>query len=160
MPKPEIPISEIIEDKIYLSGIQSALDVSNIIELGIDIIVTILNFNPLKNKKVYDGTGVQCIFYYADDTEKFNISKYFDSFTTLVNENPDKKILVHCYCGISRSVSLVSSYLINSYADNELLEEFDVTRILEIIKNKRCCSNPNKGFIQQLVDYRNVKINV
>ena len=161
MPKKEVPISEIVKDKIYLSGIYAALDAPNIIKLGIDIVVTILNFNPLsKNKKEYDENGIKRIFYYADDTENFNISKYFDLFTKLVNNNPDKKILVHCYCGISRSVILVASYFVNNYNDLKLLENYNVPKILEIIKNERCCANPNKGFVQQLVDYRNEKMHV
>jgi hypothetical protein len=157
MSEDETGISEIVKDKIYLSGVYSAANVPNIMKLGIDIIVSIMHTEPFKNKKEYEG--INCVFYPADDEDDQNISQYFDQFNTLVRENPNKKILVHCHCGVSRSVSLTASYLINSYNDRKLLKKYEVTRILEIIKNKRSCASPNDGFIRQLVDYRIAKLN-
>lgn len=55
-------------------------------------------------------------------------------------------LLVHCAMGISRSVSMVISYLINTYR----LSYFEA---LNMVQNKRRIANPNEGFVKQLIRY-------
>lgn len=148
-------ISEIVKDKIYLTGLKGATNIDEIKKLGVNVIVSILNFNPMFDKKDMYGE-IACIYYFAEDDDDFNIEQYFQSFQKIV-EDPNNKILVHCYCGVSRSSTLVASYLIHNYVNTlkkRLLEKYNVDRILEIMKKRRTCVDPNDGFIKKLVDYR------
>jgi len=148
-------ISEILKDKIYLSGIQGAINIDEIKKLGINVIVSTLHFDPMIEKKE-PYNGITCIYYYAEDDDDFNIDQYFEPFQKVV-ENPNSKILVHCHCGVSKSATLIASYLIHNYVNKykkRLLEKYDVDRILEIMRKKRSVVDPNDGFVKQLVDYR------
>lgn len=60
------------------------------------------------------------------------------------------KILVHCMAGVSRSVSLVTYYLMKKYG----LKYEDAVRT---IKNKRKIANPNESFKKQLITYHQKK---
>ena len=148
-------ISEIVKDKIYLSGIQGITNIDEIQKLGINVIVSTLHYNPMINKpESYDK--INCIYYYAEDDDDFNIEQYFEPFQSIVHDQ-NNKILVHCHCGVSRSATLIASYLICNYVSRfkkRLIEKYDVDRILEIMRKKRSVVDPNDGFVKKLVDYR------
>jgi protein-tyrosine phosphatase len=55
----------------------------------------------------------------------------------------DKKIIVHCMAGISRSVSLVLSYLMYKY-------KMSYEKALATVRKNRPIANPNEGFMRQL----------
>jgi protein tyrosine phosphatase len=65
----------------------------------------------------------------------------------LINNN---KILVHCMAGISRSVSLVTYFLMKKY-------HISYDEAISIIKNKRPIANPNNSFKNQLINYHKKK---
>ncbi|XP_021291791.1 dual specificity protein phosphatase 1-like isoform X3 [Herrania umbratica] len=52
-------------------------------------------------------------------------------------------VLVHCFVGKSRSVTIVVSYLMKKHG-------MSVSQALELVKSKRPLAAPNSGFIQQL----------
>jgi hypothetical protein len=66
--------------------------------------------------------------------------------------NSNKNILIHCMAGISRSVSLVTYYLMKKY-------HLDYDKAFYIIKNKRIVANPNDSFKFQLKKYQNKREN-
>ena len=57
-----------------------------------------------------------------------------------------KNIVIHCFCGISRSVTLILAYLIK-YC------EFNLIKAISHIRNINPLANPNVGFIHQLIYY-------
>jgi predicted protein tyrosine phosphatase len=62
------------------------------------------------------------VFYFAEDEDNENISKYFGEFYDLVVTNPNSKILVHCYAGMSRSASIVAAYMIKNMSSTKKLK--------------------------------------
>jgi atypical dual specificity phosphatase/dual specificity phosphatase 12 len=56
--------------------------------------------------------------------------------------------LVHCYAGISRSASIIISYLMKKY-------NWSYEKAYNYVKNKRPIINPNRGFKKQLIQYEN-----
>jgi predicted protein tyrosine phosphatase len=60
----------------------------------------------------------------------------------------NKNILVHCMAGISRSVSIVTYYLMKKY-------HVCYDQAINIIKHKRTIANPNDSFKYQLQKYQN-----
>jgi protein-tyrosine phosphatase len=66
----------------------------------------------------------------------------------LVNEK-NKKILFHCYAGVSRSATFAIAYLM-------ITNNLSVNDAYNIIKLKRNCIQPNDGFMQTLNDFNKI----
>lgn len=80
----------------------------------------------------------------ANDHESCDISKYFHQAANFINDCLERtNIMVHCLAGVSRSVSLVISYLIKHRG-------FSFQKAYETIKSRRRIIHPNDGFIQHL----------
>ena len=82
------------------------------------------------------------------DTDTEDIKKYFESCHRFINDaiKNNGNVLVHCHAGVSRSVSILLSYIMKS-------QNMSLDKALELVKSKRDKANPKKGFIQQLKEY-------
>jgi len=136
--------NEII-DNIYLGNINSVYDKKKLKEIGItDIISVIEGFDP---PYVND---FNYLVINAIDTETTNLSNCFNVSNEFINnviEN-DRKILIHCTFGKSRSVTILAGYIISRFGMNP-------ENALKAIKSKRNIINPNKFFVEQLDKYYN-----
>jgi protein-tyrosine phosphatase len=136
-------LTEIIRSRLYLTSLDGIEGIKNI--NSFDIIVSILHYKPI----IKNFNGIQ-IYYESQDNEEDNIEQYFESFKLIMNNNPDKIILIHCLYGQSRSVTLIISYLItiiNNKKGN------NIGKIIRNIRKKREIF-PNEVFIQKLRKYR------
>ena len=128
---------------IYLGNINSVYDIKKLKELGItDIISVIEGFDPPYVK------DFNYLVINAIDTENTNLSNCFDVSNEFINnaiEN-NKKVLIHCTYGKSRSVTILAAYIISTFGMN-------IENTLKAIKSKRNIINPNKFFIKQLEKY-------
>ena len=104
-------------------------------------------FDKLAKYKTKQYKNIQFVRYHIYDKDDFNIYEYFNIFDELMNSNPNKKILIHCVAGVSRSASLVISYMIKYY------NNLKFKRIMNIAKKRRSCIWPNDGFYIQLKEY-------
>lgn len=82
------------------------------------------------------------------DDENEDIYKFFDIFADIIHERITKKeiVYVHCFVGMSRSPTIVASYLMKYH-------NMTANQALFFIKDKRTISNPNEGFVKQLEKY-------
>jgi protein-tyrosine phosphatase len=55
-------------------------------------------------------------------------------------------VYVHCYAGVSRSVTIVVAYLMNCC-------KWNLKTALAFVQTKRIVAKPNDGFIEQLKKY-------
>lgn len=141
-------LSEIIPGRLYLTSLQGANENRD----NVDIIVTIMGVSR----------SFTDVHYEAEDEDDFDISQYFEDFYRLMEDNKDKKVLVHCYAGVSRSATLVASYILRISYDNisskknKKLELKHLNRIdfIEKLKKIRPVVSPNDGFIQKLKLYQ------
>ena len=133
--------SEILENFLYLGNYKIANDISRLNKIGIEYIINLCQdiCNNINDKKIKflsfnmkDSTkeNIECIFYMC-----------FDFINKCKSEN--KKILIHCYQGISRSACLVTAYLIFS-------KKIDSDKAFNFVQKKRKIANPNLGFFFQL----------
>ena len=133
-----------ITDNIYLSNIIGAHyiihDNSNILNIScvINCTKTIPNYFE-KNNITYMRVPV-------DDTTMQNIEQYFDSTYNFIEKciSENKKILIHCYAGVSRSATILIAYLIRK-------NKWSLDNTIAFVKSKRSIIHPNQDFYKALV---------
>lgn len=141
-------ISEIIPNRLYLTNLTGVKNIKQVLKLKIDIIVSILEFESFNVNNSEECDNITLIHYNG-----FDISKYFDPFYDLMKSNPNKRILVHCLAGISRSVTLICSYLIKNMVLTKSLDislKYTVDNIVKVVKGKIQYVGPNNGFKRKL----------
>lgn len=129
-------ITCILPEKLYLSDIDSITtdelkkykitDILNVSEIFEDFL-----FINILQLPIPDGINVY-------------ISKYFDECHMFIEKG--RCVLVHCVAGLSRSPTIVISYLMK-YKFMSLREAY------EYVSEKRGLLCLNRGFISQLVEY-------
>jgi len=122
-----------IIDNIYVGNVFSLQ--SNIIE-NVEQIISLVN-NPFK--KIFKNVSIHEILF--DDNPDIDIIKYAEETYEILKNN--KKTLIHCNAGKSRSVSCVIYYLMKKY--NMSFEDS-----YKMVENKRPCIDINIGFYFQL----------
>ncbi len=104
---------------------------------------------------------IECIFrgefnyshIQLNDDPNTRVSHLFDEVHKYIDKviGNNGKILVHCYAGISRSATIVISYIIHK----KLFNSFPI--IMSYVKNIRPNVNPNAGFTNQLKEFYKLK---
>jgi dual specificity MAP kinase phosphatase len=129
-------LSEIIPG-LYLSGIECIP--SEISNTDITNVISVLNEPPTFTEK-YNHMKIQ-----ISDTHSQNIEKYFEKTHKFIDEALEKKekVLVHCFAGISRSATIVISYLMKK-------NKIDMNTAYNMVKKIRPCVSPNFWFFASL----------
>ena len=93
-------IDEIIPN-LYLGDLTGALDNKD----NFDIIINLSQFNYSTKAQIYNIN--------IDDKPSVNIIEYIIKYKPIIDNglNNNKKILVHCFMGASRSASIILGYL-------------------------------------------------
>jgi protein-tyrosine phosphatase len=84
----------------------------------------------------------------VEDSTSANISRYFRPTTAFI-ENVKKqkgKVLVHCWQGVSRSVSIIIAYLMKA-------DKIKYKRALQLVRETRPQADPNPHFVKELKNY-------
>jgi len=141
------PPVTLILDYLYLG---SAWNAGNLEELRSNGVTHILNVtreidNYFPASFVYKNIRVY-------DEETTDLLKHFDTTYRFIRQAKAArgKVLVHCKMGISRSASVVISYMMKEY-------EMDLAATIIRVKEKRSVVNPNKSFIKQLEVYEGMQ---
>lgn len=128
-----------IIDNLYLGDLESTVS-TNLGKFNIKIVVNASNSEYVKCE------NITYFKFHIDDETNFDIYPYFEEFIKLINENPDKNILVHCQNSVSRSVTLTLAYLISKGMSLQSAYEY-------LISKRKQYTYPNRGFIKQLSFY-------
>lgn len=132
-----------IIDNVYLGDLPSSISYDKLEEDGITHIISIINgsYSMYPNKFKYKHIHI-------NDDPWLSIDNYFDECIQFI-ENAEKeggKVLIHCMCGISRSVTIIVAYLIKKH-------KYTLNDAILYLKDKKQNINPNDGFINQLKKY-------
>jgi hypothetical protein len=131
---------------VYLGSINSVFDSKKLKELGITHIISIINgfIPPFPNDFNY-------LVIDAIDNINTNLTNTFNDSNNFIDDvfNSNGKVLIHCQAGRSRSVTILTAYMIRTFGIHP-----DVC--LKIIKNKRSIIEPNVFFLIQLNEYYNL----
>lgn len=93
----------------------------------------------------YQKRNISLLHIPIDDHPQVNISKWFDIAIDFIHTHQclQRQVLVHCHAGMSRSVTIVTSYIIWKHAWNHI-------QALQMVRKQRPCILVNPGFIYQL----------
>ena len=134
-----------ITDSIFLGNISGAMNCDLLKKNNIKYIVNCTKNIPNKcTDMIYYNIPI-------DDTYNQNIENYFDPSYNFIEkslENKDGNIFIHCHAGVSRSVTILVSYLMKK-------NNMTVIDAIRFIKNKRDIVNPNPDFRLALSNYMN-----
>lgn len=83
----------------------------------------------------------------ADDIPSYQLNKHFKVATEFLDKHlKTGNVFVHCFAGVSRSVTIVLMYLMQR-------KEMTLEKAFELVKGKREIVGPNNGFMRQLRSY-------
>ena len=133
--------SEIIKDFLFISGYKTASTLSDLQNLKITNIIN-CSGDLCEN---LEFSGIHYLTLNIRDNVSENIECIFYKCINYIDEAKEKngRILIHCYKGVSRSVSVLISYLIYLY-------EWTYDKAFDFVQSKRPIANPNIGFYLQL----------
>ncbi|XP_076909514.1 dual specificity protein phosphatase 1-like [Bidens hawaiensis] len=138
--KDDIPSQ--IEEGLYLGSVEAANNKTLLKSLNITHILTVASSipPPFPNDFSYKTLDVH-------DRGDVNIAQFFDDcFSYITEAKRTGSVLVHCFAGRSRSVSVVVAYLTKRHGMSS-------SKALKLVKSKRSVAAPNAGFILQLQNY-------
>jgi Dual specificity phosphatase, catalytic domain len=127
---------------LYLGNAQFASDPDLLTGLGITHIVNCAKEVPDYFKGDFN---FQYLHLMLNDVPDENISRIFNVSAQFIGEALDNGgvVLVHCWAGVSRSVTVVIYYLVTTLG-------ISGNQALEGIRKQRPIANPNRGFMEQL----------
>lgn len=129
-----------IEQGLFLGSIGAASNKDALKSRNITHILTVANaLAPAHpNDFVYKVIGVA-------DKEDTNLSQYFDECINFIDEAKRQGggVLVHCFVGRSRSVTIVVAYLMKKHG-------MSLSQAMGHVKSRRPQAAPNSGFLLQL----------
>ncbi len=136
-----------IIDNIYLSNLNSALILEDIQKEDITIIHRL---SEDYNKNIYPN-HIQFYNYQLEDNflYTYELMKYGEQIISNIENNQNKKILIHCNEGRSRSVSVIMLYLI-------IKKGYRYIDALQYIERIKPDINPNIGFKRILKIYNDL----
>jgi hypothetical protein len=127
------------EDWLYVGSLASSRNVSYLKKRGITHVYSLIGIEPYKDDDlVYSSVDVADVPNQDLDAALNHGLAYL-----YVRKRNAEKVLVHCYAGISRSVTLVMAYLIMECG-------MDYGTALVRVRQTRRDALPNVGFEEQL----------
>jgi hypothetical protein len=139
--------TQIIEENgctIYLGALEHSYNKKFLLDKNIQTIVCVTMEEPfLKNDK--DMSHITFLHIPLRDSCSETIHDHFISFSDFIEDqiNLGKSTLVHCHMGISRSATLLCSYLIAK-------KNMTARDSIKFLKDKRQQVDPNIGFCFRL----------
>ena len=135
--------SEVIEQFLYLGSFKNASTREELSAVGITHILNMASEldNVFENEFSYLKIGI-------DDLSTESLVPVLEQAIQFINSarGEQGRVLVHCAMGISRSTSVVIAYLVKEH-------QMSVDSSIKLLKQKRSCINPNRGFLEQLSLY-------
>lgn len=137
-----IPPNENNIGGIFLGNMNAASNPQLLKHFNISAVLTVAEELELDYKK--QGYDINHLKIMASDVENFDLSKHFPHCFHFIYHNQNvTNVLIHCYAGVSRSVTVTIAYLMKFYGLN-------FKKALGLVREKRKQIYPNSGFVNQL----------
>jgi protein phosphatase slingshot len=129
----------LIIDNIYLGSAYNAASYNTLKKFDIKVII-----NATAEISNYFPYAFKYYRYSLYDNNKHTINQYLDDSFNVIKHHQDNtpgNILIHCFMGASRSVSIVIHYLMKTMTNKDG-SNYTFDEALQYIKNKRSIINP------------------
>jgi protein-tyrosine phosphatase len=140
----------LIVDNIYLGSAYNAASYDTLKKHDINVI-----FNVTTEIRNYFPADFVYYQYKLYDNNKHSIAQYLDDSFEKIRYHQDNtpgNILVHCFMGASRSVSIVINYIMHTMVTKGG-EYYTFDQALQYIKNKRPIINPTQKLFDDIVSH-------
>jgi dual specificity protein phosphatase 1B len=145
----DVPPPQQIVRGVFLGSIDDATYIPKLKRLHIGALLNVADFD-LKHRHMYKAHMPRLLYagIPMDDSPDFPIESFFDITNELIHSARMRglRVLVHCYAGVSRSVTVLAAYLM---ATNGWTLETTMRRIRRL----RPQAQPNPGFMRALHRY-------
>jgi protein-tyrosine phosphatase len=129
--------------KVYLGGFQCAEKLQTLNDLSIKRVMVC----GAGLEQPFLGQGIEYLKFDLEDSTDQMISHCFEPAHAFIQAAGEgENVLVHCAAGVSRSATIVLSYLMRYHS-------MGLHDAIKYLRSKRRCICPNPGFMEQLVDY-------
>lgn len=144
--KPDLQVGE-LGNGLLVASQDVANDAALLEQLGVTHVLNVSGFSSNK----FPG------FHYLDvtvlDTPEELLNQHFPNCFIFIEEGLKKGcVLVHCNAGISRSVSIVTAYLMTR-------NKWTFDHAMQVVRAARPSAKPNEGFVRQLQAYERCIVN-
>ena len=131
---------------LFVAGEDSARQFSAIFSNGIACVINVANELPQMIFPPY--SGIESLKYPIRDNPAFPVSSYFDLVADRIAANvaANRRTLLYCHYGRSRSVTFTLAYLIKHH-------HLPLQTAFDLVKQRRQLAAPNVGFWSQLRSY-------
>lgn len=135
-------MSEIIHG-LYLGGEETAFNKELLKKNNVSTILNITSSIPFYYESEFTYHRIPII-----DEPNVDIKQYFDETFKIIDDTltENKKILIHCQAGISRSATIVIAYIMKK-------NKIEMNDAYKLVHTGRPCIGPNLGFCGQLMSY-------
>jgi hypothetical protein len=142
------PASMIIDDKLWLGSIDSARDAKWLESARITHICDVNGRPTTADKSMYDSRSIAHRHYQLEDTTNFVIRPHFATTHAFLDEAKAAggRILVHCAAGVSRSATILMSWVMKE-------EKRTLADVMTQVRSRRPFAYPNRSFFAALIDY-------
>lgn len=98
-----------VTPRLYRGAQPTAKGFENLSKMGIGIVVDLRDGDePTQEEKEVAAAGMKFVAIPWRCTSPKD--DYFAKFLTVLRDNPDKKVFVHCYVGVDRTGMMIASY--------------------------------------------------
>ena len=137
----------IIPGVIAIGNMDAVANSEFLLKHGIRGVVTVRE-NLTRTKSFYKSNGINILHINVADAPTTKLYLHFSEVFNFIDKilKTGGAVIVNCYAGISRSTSIVTSYLMRK-------KNWTALHAMSVVRQARPCFNPNKGFIQQIHNY-------
>ncbi|KAG2306767.1 hypothetical protein Bca52824_026515 [Brassica carinata] len=136
-------VPSLIQEGLYLGSVAAACNKNLLKSYNVTHILTVAS----SLIPAHPDDFVYKVVRVVVDKEDTNLEMYFDECFDFIDEAKKLggSVLVHCFVGKSRSVTIIVAYLMKKHG-------MTLTQALLHVKSIRPVASPNAGFIKQLQD--------
>lgn len=142
-------VSSILPFELYCSGCEPPKDLAVLEEYDIRLVIRLGDEDDFEMYKTHVEPGLEYEDILLQDSTDAEMSVDFLSRITQQMRDAKGAVLVHCYAGISRSVSVCIAYLMR-------FKHLNYEKACEFMFNARPCSSPNAKFRLDLARFYTV----
>jgi len=138
-------INQLTDDlsNIFIGSMEAARQITALKEIGITQILTVGELKVFNSAEEIEGLSYLKVAI-ADHPNSPILVAFQQSFEFIDNcVSKDRKILIHCASGLSRSVTVAALYIMYKFGRSR-------DEALSAIRKSRTVANPNVGFLHQM----------